>query len=156
MTTEATSSALWAPSVERVAAAQLTAFMEAVSAATGFDAAGDYFALHQWALDEPAAFWRAVWDFTEIQGDPGEIICDDPMALPGCKWFPNATLNFAENLLRFSDDREALGELDEGRARVVEPRAHRLVAAARALDRAARLLVLEAHSAAAATADAGG
>ena len=75
--------------------------MESVSAATGFDAAGDYFALHQWSLDEPAAFWRAVWDFTEIQGDPGETICDDPMALPGCQWFPNATLNFAENLLRF-------------------------------------------------------
>ena len=91
--------------------------MESVSAATGFDAAGDYFALHQWSLDEPAAFWRAVWDFTEIQGDPGETICDDPMALPGCQWFPDATLNFAENLLRFADDREALVEIDEGDAR---------------------------------------
>ena len=117
MTTEATSSALWAPSVERVASAQLTAFMESVKAVMGFDAAGDYFALHQWSLDEPAAFWRAVWDFTEIQGDPGETICDDPMALPGCQWFPDATLNFAENLLRFADDREALVEIDEGDAR---------------------------------------
>ena len=35
------------------------------------------------------------------------------MALPGCQWFPNAKLNFAENLLRFSDDREALVEIDE-------------------------------------------
>ena len=116
MTTDAIS-ALWAPSAERVASAQLTAFMESVSAATGFDAAGDYFALHQWSLDEPAAFWRAVWDFTEIQGDPGETVCDDPMALPGCQWFPNATLNFAENLLRFADDREALVEIDESDAR---------------------------------------
>ena len=41
MTTEATSSALWAPSVERVASAQLTAFMESVKAVMGFDAAGD-------------------------------------------------------------------------------------------------------------------
>ena len=117
MTTEAISSALWAPSAERVASAQLTAFMESVSAATGFDAGGDYFALHQWSLDEPAAFWRAVWEFTEIQGDPGETVCDDPMALPGCQWFPGATLNFAENLLRFADDREALVEIDEGGAR---------------------------------------
>ena len=73
MTTNATS-ALWAPSAERVASAQLTAFMEFVAASTGFDAGGDYFALHQWSLDEPAAFWRAVWDFTEIQGDHGETI----------------------------------------------------------------------------------
>ena len=116
MTTEAIS-ALWAPSAERVASAQLTAFMKAVRAGTGFDAGGDYFALHRWSLDEPAAFWRAVWDFTEIQGDPGETVCDDPMALPGCQWFPDATLNFAENLLRFSDDREALVEIDERDAR---------------------------------------
>ena len=116
MTTDAIS-ALWVPSAERVASAQLTAFMESVKAVMGFDADGDYFALHQWSLDEPAAFWRAVWDFTEIQGDPGGIVCDDPSALPGCQWFPNATLNFAENLLRFSDDREALVEIDERDAR---------------------------------------
>ncbi len=112
MTTD-TISALWAPSAERVASAQLTAFMASVRAATGFDARGDYFALHQWSLDEPAAFWRAVWDFTDIQGDPGETACDGPMVLPGCQWFPNATLNFAENLLRFADDCEALVEIDE-------------------------------------------
>ena len=116
MTTKATS-ALWAPSAERVASAQLTAFMQFVTASTRFDAGGDYFALHQWSLDEPAAFWQAVWDFTEIRGDAGETICDDPKALPGCRWFPDATLNFAENLLRFSDDREALVEIDEGDAR---------------------------------------
>ena len=109
--------ALWAPSPERVASAQLTTFMQSVKAATEFDAAGDYFALHQWSLEEPAAFWRAVWEFTEIQGDPGDIVCDDFMALPWCQWFPNASLNFAENLLRFDDDREALVEIDESDAR---------------------------------------
>ena len=110
-------SALWAPSAERVASAQLTAFMQSVTASTGLDADADYLALHQWSLDEPAAFWRAVWDFTEIQGIPGDTVCDDPTALPGCRWFPNATLNFAENLLRFADDREALVEIDESSAR---------------------------------------
>lgn len=115
--TSETTEALWSPTAERIASTQLTAFMQSVKDATGFDAGGDYFALHQWSLDEPAAFWRAVWDFTEIQGDPGDIVCDDPSALPGCQWFPNATLNFAENLLRFADDREALVEIDEGDGR---------------------------------------
>jgi acetoacetyl-CoA synthetase len=115
--TSETTEALWSPTAERIASTQMTAFMQSVQDATGFDAGGDYFALHQWSLDEPAAFWRAVWDFTEIQGYPGGIICDDPSALPGCRWFPNATLNFAENLLRFADDREALVEIDESDAR---------------------------------------
>ena len=109
--------ALWSPTAERIASTQLEAFMLSVRDATGFDAGGDYFALHQWSLDEPAAFWRAVWGFTEIQGDPGGIVCDDPSALPGCRWFPNGTLNFAENLLRFADDHEALVEIDESNAR---------------------------------------
>ena len=113
----APSQPLWRPSDERVESTQLTAFMHSVQDATGFDAGGDYFALHQWSLDEPAAFWRAVWDFAEIQGDPGGVVCDDPSALPGCQWFPDATLNFAENLLRFADDREALVEIDESDAR---------------------------------------
>ena len=116
MTSE-TTEALWSPTEERIASAQLTAFMHSVRDTTGFDAGGDYFALHQWSLDEPAAFWRAVWDFAEIQGDPGGVVCDDPSALPGCQWFPDATLNFAENLLRFADDREALVEIDESDAR---------------------------------------
>ncbi len=116
MTSE-TTEALWSPTEKRIAASQLMAFMQSVQHKTGFDAGGDYFALHQWSLDEPAAFWRAVWDFTEIQGDPGGIVCDDPSALPGCRWFPNATLNFAENLLRFADDREALVEIDESETR---------------------------------------
>ena len=113
----APSQPLWRPSDERIESTQLTAFMHSVQDATGLDASGDYFALHQWSLDEPAAFWRAVWDFAEIQGDPGGVVCDDPSALPGCQWFPDATLNFAENLLRFADDREALVEIDESDAR---------------------------------------
>lgn len=108
---------LWMPSEARIAAAQLTEFMGSVRASTGFDAGGDYFALHRWSIEHPDKFWRAVWDFTAIQGDPGNVVCDDPAKLPGCQWFPNATLNYAENLLRFADDREALVEIDEGAVR---------------------------------------
>ena len=116
MTTE-TTEALWAPSAEQIASAQLTAFMQSVKAAAVFDAGGDYFALHQWSVDEPAAFWRAVWEFTEVQGVAGDTVCTDPARLPGCRWFPDASLNYAENLLRFDDDVEALVEIDEGSAR---------------------------------------
>ena len=108
---------LWAPSPERIAAAQLTRFMDSVRAAGGFDAQGDYFALHRWSIEHPDEFWRAVWSFTEIEGVAGEVVCDDPARLPGCQWFPQAQLNYAENLLRFDDDVEALVEIDEGAAR---------------------------------------
>ena len=108
---------LWAPTPERIATAQLTRFMDSVAAAGGFDAQGDYFALHRWSVEHPDEFWRAVWSFTEIEGVAGEVVCDDPARLPGCQWFPRAQLNYAENLLRFDGDVEALVEIDEGDAR---------------------------------------
>lgn len=108
---------LWTPSPERVAATQLTAFMHGLATAEDFDAGGDYFALHRWSLEQPAAFWRAVWRFTEVQGAPGDAVCDDSQRLPGCRWFPDASLNYAENLLRFRDEREALVEIDESESR---------------------------------------
>ena len=108
---------LWMPSEARIAAALLTEFMGSVRASTGFDAGGDYFALHRWSTESPAAFWRAVWEFTEVQGVAGDTICTDPARLPGCQWFPEASLNYAENLLRCDDDVEALVEIDEGSAR---------------------------------------
>ena len=88
-------------------------FAERVRAKTGLDFKGDYFSLHQWSIDEPALFWQAVWEFTDVQGVPGERICDDPQRLPGCRWFPEGALNYEENLLRFDDDHEALVEIDE-------------------------------------------
>ena len=108
---------LWEPSAERIAGTQLSAFMSYLLETTGFDAGGDYFRLHRWSVAEPQLFWRAVWDFTAIQGEPGAVVCDDPTRLPGCQWFPEATLNYAENLLRFTDEREALVEIGEGAAR---------------------------------------
>ena len=108
---------LWTPSLERVAATQLTAFMQGLATTEDFDAGGDYFALHRWSLEQPAAFWRAVWRFTKVQGAPGDAVCDNPQRLPGCRWFPDASLNYAENLLRFRDEREALVEIDETESR---------------------------------------
>ena len=108
---------LWMPSPERAAATQLTAFMHGLATSDNFDAVGDYFALHRWSLEQPEAFWRAVWRFTEVLGSSGETVCDDPQRLPGCEWFPDATLNYAENLLRFRDEREALVEIDESDSR---------------------------------------
>jgi acetoacetyl-CoA synthetase len=69
---------------------------------------------------DPAAFWPAVWRFTGVVADEREgappwdtvAIGLDRMAPPdpdeGPAWFPGSRLNFAENLLRFDDDRDAL------------------------------------------------
>ena len=89
---------LWTPSPERVAAANITAFTRRVSAEHGVELP-DYAALWRWSIAELESFWRVLWDFCGVIGEQGERALVDPAGMPGAKWFPDARLNFAENVL---------------------------------------------------------
>jgi acetoacetyl-CoA synthetase len=93
---------LWTPSPERVAQASITEFMRQVGQP-------DYDSLYRWSVTEIGAFWDAVWSFGKVIGERGAgpaLIDGDKM--PGARFFPNAKLNFAENLLRRRDDGDAI------------------------------------------------
>ena len=108
---------LWTPSAERLERARLGRFMAEVRATWGVDAA-DYGALHAWSIAEPAQFWRSMWDFAGIIGDgPGARVVVDGDRMPGARWFPDARLNYAENLLRRRDEADALVFWGEDRVR---------------------------------------
>ena len=101
-------SPLWSPSPERIAAANLTRFMQEVGAQQGMSFDG-YDALYDWSISQPEAFWRAIWDFCGVIGDgPGAVALADPDKMPGAQFFPEAKINFAENLLRRRDDSDAM------------------------------------------------
>nr|WP_033230145.1 acetoacetate--CoA ligase [Microbulbifer agarilyticus] len=108
---------LWQPSAEAIAATQMDQFRRQVNELHQ-QSLPDYHALHQWSVDNREAFWNQLWDFGEvIASERGErVLGKDTM--PGAEWFPEARLNFAENLLRFRDDKAALVErLENGRRR---------------------------------------
>jgi acetoacetyl-CoA synthetase len=99
---------LWTPSLERIAATNMTAFMQAVRAA-GHAEVVDYATLYRWSIEHPEQFWPAVWAFGGIVASrPWVTVVSDFDKMPGAKWFPGARLNFAENLLRWRDQQEAL------------------------------------------------
>jgi acetoacetyl-CoA synthetase len=89
---------LWTPSPERIAAANLKRFIE-FTARRGRTAAPDYPALHDWSIARPLEFWDAMWDFGGIRGDKGSRVAVDMERMPGARFFPDATLNFAESVL---------------------------------------------------------
>jgi len=60
----------------------------------------DYDALYQWSIDDKENFWSTLWDFCEVIGDKGERVLINGDDIEKAEWFPDATLNFAENLLR--------------------------------------------------------
>src|SRR5580765_2315222 len=92
---------LWTPDPRRVAASQMIAFRDAANARHGLSLES-YRDLHAWSVTHRAEFWNLVWDFAEVVGEKGErLLIDDRM--PGARFFPDARLNFAENLLRRND-----------------------------------------------------
>jgi acetoacetyl-CoA synthetase len=67
-----------------------------------------YDELYQWSIDRIPDFWAAMWDFTEVKASKRyDQVVDDLKKFPGARWFVGARLNFAENLLRYRDDRLA-------------------------------------------------
>jgi acetoacetyl-CoA synthetase len=108
---------LWRPSAGRAEAAQMTAFRRWCEPRAG-RALADSRALHVWSVAERDAFWSAVWEWCGVVGERGERALADGERMPGARWFPDARLNFAENLLRRRDASPALVARDErGRRR---------------------------------------
>ena len=99
---------LWQPPPARIEASNLVAFIRTAQRRFGA-AVEDYDSLWRWSVAAPAEFWRLVWEDCAIIGDgPGDVVVDDFRRMPGARWFPGASLNFAENLLRRRDDADAL------------------------------------------------
>jgi acetoacetyl-CoA synthetase len=135
------SEALWTPSPERVIKANMTEFLRYVEERGGPPvpdySADSYWQLHEWSINNPERFWSLAWRFCGIIGHRGTGggaervgVGLDNMGPPdpekGPKWFPDASLNFAENLLRFSDDQPALSSWnEEGHQRTISYQALR-------------------------------
>jgi acetoacetyl-CoA synthetase len=76
----------------------------------------DYASLWQWSVDDLPGFWGSIWDYYRIGSNYDSVLASD--AMPGAVWFPGATLNYAERLLR-SVPREKTVVL--GRSQTREP-----------------------------------
>jgi len=94
-------SPLWTPSPQRVAQTELARFMQRAGKES-------FEALHRWSVEHSEDFWNLVWDFCEVQGAKRGPTLVDSDKMPGARWFPEAKLNFAQNLLRKRDHTDAI------------------------------------------------
>lgn len=98
---------LWTPTQDQIDAAPLTAFTKAAGVKAG-GAFSSYSQLHAWSVADREGFWSLVWDFCGIVGDKGDNLLVDGDKMPGASFFPDATLNFAENLLKKTGSGDAI------------------------------------------------
>jgi acetoacetyl-CoA synthetase len=95
---------LWKPSQSRIQSTSMHRFMQAIGE-TVKDDVSTYSALHAWSVSKNEDFWKSVWDFFSVIGSQGQTIVQDKHLMPGAKWFPEAQLNFAQNLLKHCSSR---------------------------------------------------
>ena len=98
---------LWSPSRQQVDAAAITQFIAAANKRFGL-ALTDYDDLHRWSVERREDFWTLVWDEFGVIGDRGGVAIENGDAMPGARFFPEARLNFAENLLRKTGSGDAI------------------------------------------------
>ena len=110
---------IWTPSAQRVEASVLRRFCSFLQRRYP-DVPVEYEPLHAWSIANKAAFWEAIWQFAEVRGDydPARIL-EDADRMPGARWFPGATLNYAENLLArgAASDTALIEHREDGRRR---------------------------------------
>ena len=98
---------LWEPSPEYKKQAKITKFISLVNEKYGLELSS-YEQLYNWSVERIPDFWATMWEFAEIKASRGyEEVIDDLSKFPGAKWFRGASLNFAENLLRYRDNHTA-------------------------------------------------
>jgi acetoacetyl-CoA synthetase len=109
---------LWTPSAARIEGSNLARFVSHVKSQWGVDHGRDYARLWQWSIDEMEKFWTSVWDFCGVTAETrGRRVLEGGEKMPGAAFFPDARLNFAENLLRRRDDSPAIRFQGEDKAR---------------------------------------
>lgn len=105
---------LWAPTPETIATSRVGRYMTWLDE-TGRGSFDDYASLWQWSIDYVPEFWRSMWGFFDVigEGDTGAVLVGDQM--PDVQWFPAARINYAENILRGSDEQQVVIALSQTR-----------------------------------------
>ena len=86
--------ALWTPDADRIESSHIDIFRRRFR-----PGAADSDALWDWSVDQPGEFWRALWDYAEIIGDPGDRLVESSDHFSGWRYLPDSILSVAENLL---------------------------------------------------------
>ncbi len=101
-------SPLWKPSNESISKSQMMDFIYFINKKFSFSFS-NYEDIYNWSINKSEDFWLSFWNYSKaIEHKPCTRVVDNINKMPGAKWFDGCTLNFAENLLRFRNNSNAI------------------------------------------------
>ncbi|ADE38928.1 acetoacetate--CoA ligase [Candidatus Puniceispirillum marinum] len=104
---------LWRPDQAFLEDAEISKFIAYLTQNNAYDGDQDFQKLWQWSIDNSEQFWSALWDWHGVIGRKGDRVLIDAGQMPGAKFFPDAKINFAENMIRDADDTIAISAYGE-------------------------------------------
>src|SRR5699024_9596830 len=90
---------LWEPSTSFQKSSRIVHYMNWLQQEKGVEIS-DYEALWDWSVNELDDFWGSIWDYFEVKGERGSDKVLSEAKMPGAKWFPDATVNYTEEIFR--------------------------------------------------------
>ena len=107
-----TNTPIWIPSHDRINNSNFKKYFSFLK--TQFNKEfSEYNELYSWSITEIEEFWRSIWEYSGIINSKSYHSILNKRIMPGADWFEGSRLNFAENLLRYRDDRIALISIRE-------------------------------------------
>src|SRR3970040_524312 len=98
---------LWTPSEEKIKSSNMFKYLQYAESFSGRKFAA-YLDLYQWSVSDIEKFWESIWNVADIKYSENYEKVLENAVMPGAKWFEGSKLNFAENLLRYRDNKTAI------------------------------------------------
>ena len=106
---------LWRPSSKIKEESNLNQFIKNFVDEFNNQSDVNYEEIWKWSIQKPEKFWDSIWDYSNVLGEKGDILLKDKDKMPGARFFPNAKLNYTENLLKNKNEPLAIiSEREDG------------------------------------------
>ena len=106
---------LWRPSSKIKEESNLNQFIKNFVDEFNNQSDVNYEELWKWSIEKPEKFWDSIWDYSNVLGEKGDILLKDKDKMPGARFFPNAKLNYTENVLKNKNEPLAIiSEREDG------------------------------------------
>jgi len=99
---------LWKINKEKLNKTNLALYSNFIKRNYEVNSGNDFNKIWRWSVDKPNFFWKSIWDFTKVKGDSGNITLQESNTFYKNKFFPNAKLNYAENILQKSNQSKSI------------------------------------------------
>ena len=91
---------LWKINEEKLNKTNLALYSNFINKKYKIEHDNDFNKIWKWSVDNPKIFWKSIWDFTKVKGTSGKILLQESDIFFKNKFFPEARLNYAENILK--------------------------------------------------------